>query len=54
MKMEKNGFLVDKEYLIKYGEELNKKLLSIENKIYDIYEVNKLLEENGYADSLII
>ena len=26
----------------------------IENKIYDIYEVNKLLEENGYADSLII
>lgn len=27
---------------------------AIENKIYDIYEVNKLLEENGYADSLII
>ena len=27
---------------------------AIENKIYDIYEVNKLLEENGYSDSLII
>lgn len=27
---------------------------AIENKIYDIYEVNKLLENNGYADSLII
>ena len=27
---------------------------AIENKIYDIYEVNKLLEDNGYADSLII
>ena len=26
----------------------------IENKIYDIYEVNKLLEDNGYSDSLII
>ena len=26
----------------------------IENKIYDIYEVNKLLEVNGYGDSLII
>ena len=26
----------------------------IENKIYDIYEVNKLLEANGYSDSLII
>ena len=27
---------------------------AIENKIYDIYEVNKLLEDNGYSDSLII
>ena len=27
---------------------------AIENKIYDVYEVNKLLEQNGYADSLII
>ena len=27
---------------------------AIENKIYDIYDVNKLLEENGYGDSLII
>ena len=27
---------------------------AIENKIYDIYEVNKLLEEYGYSDSLII
>ena len=27
---------------------------AIENKIYDIYEVNKLLEENGYADSLLV
>ena len=26
---------------------------AIENKIYDVYEVNKLLEQNGYADSLI-
>ena len=26
----------------------------IENKIYDIYEVNKLLEDNGYGDMLII
>ena len=26
----------------------------IENKIYDVYEVNKLLEQNGYADSLIV
>lgn len=26
----------------------------IENKIYDVYEVNKLLEDNGYGDSLII
>ncbi len=26
---------------------------AIENKIYDIVEVNRLLEENGYADSLI-
>ena len=25
-----------------------------ENKIYDIDEVNDLLEKNGYADSLII
>ena len=27
---------------------------AIENQIYDIYDVNKLLEENGYGDSLII
>ena len=27
---------------------------AIENKIYDIYEVNELLEEYGYSDSLII
>ena len=27
---------------------------AIENKIYDINEVNNLLEEYGYADSLII
>lgn len=27
---------------------------AIENKIYDIDKVNALLEENGYADSLII
>ena len=27
---------------------------AIENKIYDINEVNKLLEDNGYSDSLII
>lgn len=27
---------------------------AIENKIYDIDEVNDLLEKNGYADSLII
>ena len=27
---------------------------AIENKIYDISKVNKLLEENGYKDSLII
>ena len=27
---------------------------AIENKIYDIYDVNKLLEENGFGDSLII
>ena len=26
----------------------------IENKIYDLYDVNKLLEENGFADSLLI
>lgn len=27
---------------------------AIENKIYDIYAVNELLENNGYADSLIV
>ena len=27
---------------------------AIENKIYDIYKVNELLEKNGYPDSLII
>ena len=27
---------------------------AIENKIYDIYDVNNLLEKNGYSDSLII
>ena len=27
---------------------------AIENRIYDIYKVNELLEQNGYADSLII
>lgn len=27
---------------------------AIENRIYDIYQVNELLERNGYADSLII
>lgn len=27
---------------------------AIENKIYDICEVNELLEKNGFADSLII
>jgi hypothetical protein len=27
---------------------------AIENKIYDINEVNDLLENNGYTDSLII
>ena len=27
---------------------------AIENKIYDINDVNDLLEKNGYADSLII
>ena len=27
---------------------------AIENKIYDISEVNALLEKNGYSDSLII
>ena len=26
----------------------------IENKIYDLYELNKLLEEYGYSDSLIV
>ena len=26
----------------------------IENKIHDLYEVNKLLESHGYSDSLII
>ena len=27
---------------------------AIENKIYDIYKVNDLLKQNGFADSLII
>ena len=27
---------------------------AIENKIYDIYKVNELLESNGYPDSLIL
>lgn len=27
---------------------------AIENKIYDIYKVNELLENNGYSDSLIV
>ncbi len=27
---------------------------AIENRIYDIYKVNELLENNGYADSLIV
>ena len=27
---------------------------AVEHKIYDIYEVNELLSENGYEDSLII
>jgi DNA-binding XRE family transcriptional regulator len=27
---------------------------AIENKIYDIYRVNELLENNGFADSLIV
>lgn len=27
---------------------------AIENKIYDVYKVNELLEQNGYSDSLII
>ena len=27
---------------------------AIENKIYDLYDVNKLLEENGFGDSLIV
>ncbi len=27
---------------------------AIENKIYDTYKVNELLESNGYSDSLIV
>ena len=27
---------------------------AIENKIYDLVTVNRFLEENGYADSLIV
>ena len=27
---------------------------AIENKIFDVYKVNELLEQNGYSDSLII
>ncbi len=26
----------------------------VENKIYDLYDVNRLLEENGFSDSLLI
>ncbi len=35
-KMEQNGFLVDKDYLIKYGEDLENKLKIIEEKIYNL------------------
>ena len=35
-KMEDNGFLVDKEYLNKYGDELNKKLFDIGEEIYKL------------------
>lgn len=35
-KMEANGFLLDKEYLISYGKELDKNLKKIERQIYGI------------------
>ena len=35
-KMEENGFLIDKDYLIKYGRDLENKLKIIEEKIYNL------------------